>query len=489
MRPYWQLAGFVIVVAAVVTLIAQPVPEADPALQAGADNPAPQRGLLESIATETTRPGLSGSSQLGFLPERGGFVFPAPYNTQAIRITNADDCGGGDCVNYVGYSYWANINNHVGQNSFYVFLGLQREQGGNGPNLWEVDKRTLAVTNLGPLFSGNDSLSYATGEGWYFSGTMATRIYVPMETQLRRYDILTKKYVVVVDVSDSDKAGRGSTLWQASSSANDQVHAMTIRRLSDYQATACAVFWEQTGEFRSWPVSSNFDECHVDQSGHWLNIIDDVVADQDGLDNRIIDLSTLAERIISDKQGAGGHAGYGYGGVVQADNWSAPSAYRYFDYNQDPLEGKLVFLLYNRDSGSEEWGYDAPAHVSFLNARPVTEVPIKDQYVCGAAASTASGPYATEVICFRLREVRYTLDENGRFNISQDNAVLVVAPTMTDMNSGGGRSGEYGLTPKGNLDVTGEYFIWTTNTGGANGDSRLDAFIVKIPAHRFQEGD
>ena len=33
--------------------------------------------------------------------------------------------------------------------------------------------------------------------------------------------------------------------------------------------------------------------------------------------------------------------------------------------------------------------------------------------------------------------------------------------------------------PKGNLDVTGRYFIWTTNLGG----NRLDAIVVKVPGH------
>ena len=36
--------------------------------------------------------------------------------------------------------------------------------------------------------------------------------------------------------------------------------------------------------------------------------------------------------------------------------------------------------------------------------------------------------------------------------------------------------------PKGNLDVTGRYFLWTTNLGG----NRLDAFLVKIPAERLE---
>ena len=42
---------------------------------------------------------------------------------------------------------------------------------------------------------------------------------------------------------------------------------------------------------------------------------------------------------------------------------------------------------------------------------------------------------------------------------------LVVAPNMTDLNASGGGSDDYSKLPKGNLDVTGEYFIWTANAG------------------------
>jgi len=63
-------------------------------------------------------------------------------------------------------------------------------------------------------------------------------------------------------------------------------------------------------------------------------------------------------------------------------------------------------------------------------------------------------------------------------------AQLVVAPVMTNLDASGGDAnptgagGDYDKAPKGNLDVTGQYFIWTTNLGG----NRLDAFIVKVPA-------
>lgn len=62
--------------------------------------------------------------------------------------------------------------------------------------------------------------------------------------------------------------------------------------------------------------------------------------------------------------------------------------------------------------------------------------------------------------------------------------VLVVAPVMTDLDAAGGRDldgDDYEQVPKGNLDVTGRYFLWTTNLGGG----RLDAFLVKIPAERL----
>src|SRR5262245_18881705 len=76
-----------------------------------AQAPAPG-GFVESATSTTTRPRV-----MPTLPARGKFTFPAPYKTVGVRLTNATDCGGKDCVNYVGYSYWRNSNNHVGSNT------------------------------------------------------------------------------------------------------------------------------------------------------------------------------------------------------------------------------------------------------------------------------------------------------------------------------------------------------------------------------------
>src|SRR6185295_8507639 len=95
------------------------------------------------------------------------------------------------------------------------------------------------------------------------------------------------------------------------------------------------------------------------------------------------------------------------------------------------------------------------------NARAGT--PLGQQYACGSGANRVNSSRANEIICFRL-------------DTSLD--VLVVAPVMTNLDASGGGSEVYSKLPKGNLDPTGQYLIWTSNMGG----SRQDAFVVKVPA-------
>jgi hypothetical protein len=62
---------------------------------------------------------------------------------------------------------------------------------------------------------------------------------------------------------------------------------------------------------------------------------------------------------------------------------------------------------------------------------------------------------------------------------------LIVAPVMTDPNANGGCCDFYAKQPKGNLDITGQYFIWSTNLGG----NRMDVFLVKVPSQLLVTGD
>src|SRR5207245_1650094 len=80
----------------------------------------PDGGFYEPAVSTAVRPRLTAAKIEALLPARGKFIFPPPYGTQGIRLTNGTDCGGRDCVQYVGYSYWRRTNNHVGSGTMLI---------------------------------------------------------------------------------------------------------------------------------------------------------------------------------------------------------------------------------------------------------------------------------------------------------------------------------------------------------------------------------
>ena len=409
-------------------------------------------GFLEQPDSAVPRALLTESEIQRWLPARGKFTFPAPYATEGVRLTNASDCGDKDCVNYLGYSYWRNINNHVGEEVMLVLVGMDRSRGGAGPSLIAYNKITDEVLNLGPVFEDSNAFSWSTGEGWYFSANEPYTIYVNGDTSLLRYDVVTRQSETVFDVTSL--LGGGYYLWQVHSSANDRVHSATVRDAASYAMLGCIVYLEETGQHKYYLSQGNFDECQVDKSGDWLLIKEDLDG-KDGEDNRIINLVTGHERILLDHEGAAGHSDMGFGYMVAADNWANDAnTQKVWDFTADVLDGVTVY--HNAD-----WDVQAPAHVSHSNAAPGT--PPEQQFACGSSVNRNNRAHGNEVICFQL---------------DGSDEALVVAPVMTDLNASGGGD-DYAKSPKGNLDVTGQYFVWTSNMGG----SRLDAFLVKVPGH------
>ena len=410
-------------------------------------------GFLETTSSTQVR-----STAVPSMPSRGPFTFPSPYNTTGVRLTNETDCGGADCVDYIGYSFWRNTNYHVGSNTMLIFVTLDRNRGGAGPTLFSYNKTTDQVTKVRPLFDPSSPFSWATGEGWYWSPTMPTKLYITdaVGPKLYRYDVNTTQLEVVFDVSS--QFGSDKYIWQTHTSNDDKVHSATLRRTSDYSTLGCVVYDENTKQFTYAPEVGDFDECQVDKSGRWLLIKENL----DGLygeDNAIFDLTTGQQTAtLLDQQGAAGHSDNGHGYMIPEDNWNnLPGAARVWRFDQ-PLPGTPPqgLLVYN----TTDWNVDL-GHVSHANA--TAGVALDQQYACLSRASRYSLPRANEIVCFRL---------DGSLQ------VLVVAPVMTDLNASGGGD-DYGKLPKGNLDIGGQYFIWTTNLGG----DRLDAFIVKVPSH------
>src|SRR5262245_24612744 len=406
-------------------------------------------GFLETATSTQVR-----SRVVPVLPSRGPFTFPAPYNTRGVRITTSSDCNGTDCVSYIGYSYWRNTNNHVGSNTMLIFVTLR---GAGGPTLYSYDKTTDQVTKVGRLFDASSAFSAATAGGGYSSRTLPTKLYVTegAGSKLYRYDVNTRQLEVVFDVAG--QFGSDKYIWQVHTSGDDKVHSASLRQQGTWAMLGCVVYNETTRQFTYVPKVGDFDECQVDKSGKWL-VIKENVDGAAGEDNVIFNLQTGAQTAtFLDQQGAAGHSDNGHGYMVAADNWNnLPGATRLWKLDQ-PLPGTAPqgLLVYR----TTDWGLDV-GHVSHANAK--AGVAPEQQYACASSATRNVVPRANEVLCFPL---------DGSLR------VLIVAPVMTDLNASGGGD-DYGKAPKGNLDVTGEYFIWTSNAGG----NRLDAFVVKVPA-------
>ena len=420
-------------------------------------------GFLEKDDAPASRPAMTASKVNGFLPSRGSFTFPAPYDTQGVRITNSSDCGGQDCLDMT-YNYWNNMSNSTGSDVMYILIGLDKQRGGEGPTLFKFVKSTATLSKVGPLFAATDPLSKQSTEGWYFSHSMTTKIYLHEKSKLERYDVLRH---TMSTVFDSTTKYPGTIITQTNSSNDDDVHSATLENASTYAKEGCVVYQASTKKWWFFPTVKSFDECQVDKSGRYVEVKQklpqDTCAGCDE-DDTVIDLQTGKQQVLLDKAGAGGHSDLGYGYMVASDNWNTqPNAWRVWNL-ADLVDGKLVY-----HGGT--WGDFAPSHISWSNASATA--PLSQQYVCGGAAVSSSDVTGNEVRCFIV---------DGTASLAKQQS-LVVAPVMTDLSASGGDAtcpscNDYGKDPKGNLDPTGQYFFWTSNMGGG----RLDAFMVRVPS-------
>ena len=439
--------------------------------------PPPGGGLLEKSGSPGLRARFRAAQIAAFLPAGGAtgpFRFPSPYNTDAVRLTNSATCGGADCVHYVGYSYWRNSNNHVGSAHMFILLGTSVNRGGRGPVLIRYDKATDAVTDMGPLFPAGSPYSFSTAEGWYFSARRATRLYVhlPGSPLLRRFDIGTRRFEAApaIDLARCPQPtvcpANAAYIAQPHSSDDDAAHSATVQNAS-WERIGCVV--RRGASYYYFPRTANyaFDECHIDKSGRWLVILES--APSGARINRVVNVRTGAATTIQDTAGALGHLDVGHGYAVGADTFN-------------PLPNATILLKFPVPSTArpigpvvhynKRWDIAAANHVAHGNARAGTAA--EDQYACGSNASRVPD-MADEIVCFPLDAQR---NADGSLD------VLVLGQVLTDLNAAGGSDGsgsDYPKMPKGNLDVTGRYFIWTSNAGCA----RLDSFLVKVPAERL----
>jgi hypothetical protein len=394
---------------------------AEPATDADLSAQPPRSGgggFTVSCADTSTRPVLTRAAISAFMPtQRGAFTFPAPYNTQAIRVTCWLD---GDVLP-VGYAYWRRINMHRDRGELRVLVS--RRQG--SALIVTVDKATLACSAM------ELEDVYGTGEMWYWDAVDPDVFYLLESGALLRYNVATRARQTVVRLD-------GLELWQPHSSADGRAHSATVKT-PDYRIVHAVVgypSWQRVLDINA----GAFDECQIDKTGRYLVI-------KEGQDNRILDIESGGEWFLTNQAGAWGHSDNGPGyGVGENDYHALPGAFEYRDLGDFIGSGRLVYH-------TTDWQAMA-RYVSIAWDRPVP---------LGIYSSSCrvNVPRANEIV---------VADLAGSLQAT------VIAPTLVDFDAMGGGD-DYSKAAKANADPMGEWVCWSANWGS----DRMDLFLVKVP--------
>jgi hypothetical protein len=116
-----------------------------------------------------------------------------------------------------------------------------------------------------------------TGEGWYFSASRENKLYLNDGPKMLRYDVVSHLFDTVFDITAH--FGSNRYIWQMHSSNDDMVHSATLRVSNTHEDLGCLVYSEKTQQFSFFAKQGTFDECHIDKSGRFLMI-------QENIDNR-----------------------------------------------------------------------------------------------------------------------------------------------------------------------------------------------------------
>ena len=170
------------------------------------------------------------------------------------------------------------MNNHVGSNTMYIFLTLDRAGGGGGPTLFSYNKTTHAVTKVGPLVRRVERPQLGHRRGLVFQRHPAHRALSqrrPRAETLRRPDPAAPDGVRRVD------AARRVRLEQIPlATALEQRRPRALghgeRRLVVRRRSAALPTAKTPSQVFYFPRIGDYDECQIDKSGRWLVIKENV---------------------------------------------------------------------------------------------------------------------------------------------------------------------------------------------------------------------
>jgi hypothetical protein len=393
---------------------------------------------------------------------RAGETFRDPvFGTEIMRATDETECPAPGCGTY--YPHWPTFNANNTR------LLIRQGESGNAilKSFDAANFRTGAGHTQLPIeYPHNFTLSW---ESSIWSHTDPDVIYTFSNDfkggmRLYAYNVASKTFMLIKDFS-SISHGHDS-LHQMNMSADDDVFSWShMREGRDGVPLAYLVYKRSTDKILfDVENTMDFNEVHVDKTGHWLNIpLNKPLPDGDSMEFLNLNTGEVTKILDGAPDYRPGHGDVGTDSIVGFDNdldgitWrhmSTPHVLRHVFYFRTGL---------GRNGGVEDWTEDSHGTMLADNEDWITEGTFTDPSI----KLPHTGIYEDEI-----------------FQVSLDGSERIrrICHTRSAIDNKTGTTG-YWAMPKPTISRDGRFIAYTSNWEKSG---RYDLFIAKIdPAPRL----
>lgn len=253
------------------------------------------------------------------LPRAGGTFIDPVFGTEIMRATDESDGPAPGLGTY--YSHWPtfNLNNtrllirqgEGGRAILKNFDPLNFRIDGGHENLPIEYPRNFSLSWESAIWSHTDpEVIFAFAND--FKGGM--RVYA--------YNVVRKSFKLLKDFSALSHS-QPDFLHQMNMSADDDVFSWSQMRVGRNGEPLAYLVWRRSTDkiLFNVPNTTDFNEVHVDKSGHWLNIpLNKSMPDGDSMEFLNLDTGALMKILDGAPDYRPGHGDLGYNCIVGFDN-------------------------------------------------------------------------------------------------------------------------------------------------------------------------
>jgi outer membrane biosynthesis protein TonB len=274
-------------------------------------------------ATYITDRGVYAEPPLPPLPAAGGTYRDPVFGTEILRATGASDCPDLGCGNW--YSHWPtfNANNtrlliRKGETGYALLKDFD-------PVNFKVGATSKQLPN--DIWVGGVRYGGPTWESAIWSHTDPDIIftfpsYNDGGLRLFSYNVVTDTFKMLADFNYLNTSGL-NCLWQMNKSADDDVFSWSLMKVGNNGVPVGYIVYKRSTNqlLFNVPNTMDFNEVHVDKTGHFLNIpLNRPLPDGDSMEFLNLDTGQLTKILDGAPDFRPGHGDLGTNSIVGFDN-------------------------------------------------------------------------------------------------------------------------------------------------------------------------